>query len=102
MRNIDQSTERGFAIAMGKHKPTLKERLQKYVQYFGNDALVIEPELFRDLWTGYNGFQNMDVWARKPRNALRMLRAWLQRRSFRTIIGSQRGRLPHATMSTKS
>ena len=102
MRNIDRSTERGFAIATGEHTPSLSERVQKYVQYFGNDAIVVEPELFRDLWTGYNGFQHMDAWAKRPINALRMIRAWLQRRSFQSIIDSQRGRLSHSAMSTSS
>lgn len=99
MRDIDRSTERAFAVAMGKRAPTPTERISQRVQYFVNEAILLEPALFRDLWRGYNGFQNMDKWARNPRNWARLIRAWHQRRMHGPLLESQRGRISHQAMS---
>jgi len=100
MREIDLSIERAFEVAMGKRTPGLSERISQRVQYFVNEAILLEPALFRDLWRGYNGFQNMDKWTRNPRNWARLLRAWRQRRLYGPLLESQRGRISHAAMST--
>lgn len=100
MREIDRSAERAFEVAMGKRAPSLSERVSQRIQYFVNEAMLLEPALFRDLWRGYNGFQNMDKWARNPRNWARLIRAWFQRQTHRSLLDSQRGRISHQAMST--
>lgn len=100
MRDIDRSTERAFEVAMGKRAPSLSERISQRVQYFVNEAILLEPALFRDLWRGYNGLQNMDKWSRNPKNWVRLIRAWHQRRMHGPLLDSQRGRLSHKAMST--
>lgn len=99
MRTIDRSMERAFAVAMGKRKPGALEKVTQRVQAFTNDAMITEPALFRDLWTGYNGLQNMSTWARHPLNWLRMLRAWIGRSRYQDVHLSQRGRMSHDAMS---
>ena len=98
MLDIDLTAEREFTVALGLDSPTIGERLKQKINLFVEDAMVIEPKLFREIWTGYNGFQNMDAWMRKPINALRLLRAWVQRRKYRSVLESQRGRLSHQEM----
>lgn len=99
MRTIDRSTESAFQVAMGKRAPTVAERLTQQVQNFVNEAIVLEPALFRDLWSGYNGFQNMDKWSRNPLNWLRLIRAWFKRSANQELLNSQRGRISHQAMS---
>ncbi len=99
MRDIDRSTEKAFAVALGLRTATLSERLTQYVQAFVNDAIILEPNLFRDLWTGYNGFQNMSSWSKRPANWARLLRAWLLRGRYTNLLSTQRGRLPHTVMA---
>jgi 2-polyprenyl-6-methoxyphenol hydroxylase-like FAD-dependent oxidoreductase len=102
MRNIDRSTERAFEVAVGKRLPTVAERVSQRVQNFVNEAIVLEPALFRDLWRGYNGFQNMDEWSRNPQNWLRLIRAWFKRSDNHELLSSQRGRLSHQEMSERT
>ncbi|MEM9623883.1 MAG: hypothetical protein AAF993_19740, partial [Pseudomonadota bacterium] len=99
MRNIDRASERDFACAVNLQRANLKQRIQQYLRFLVEDAMLLEPALFREIWTGYNGFTNMDAWSRKPANLARVARAWLQRGVFGDIVRSQRGRLPRATMT---
>ncbi len=98
MRNIDRSTERAFAVAAGKLHAGPLMKIGQSMQSFVNEAIVTEPGLFRDLWTGYNGFQHMSSWTFKPVNWLRLARAWLTRRRHTQLLQSQRGRATHAEM----
>jgi flavin-dependent dehydrogenase len=99
MRNIDRSTEKAFEVAVGLRQPAFGEQISQRVQSFVNDAIVIEPALFRDLWRGYNGLQNMSRWTLKPINWLRLTRAWFTRSAHSALLESQRGRASHRTMS---
>ncbi len=98
MRSIDQSTEKAFSAAMGYHKAGIAERFTQAFQAFVNSAIISEPALFRDLWTGYNGFAEMSDWSRKPANWFRLARAWVTRGYHAELLESQRGRPSHQAM----
>ena len=102
MRSIDRSTERAFEVATGRRTPTVAERITQRVQQFVNEAIVIEPALFRDLWRGYNGLQNMSKWTQNPLNWVRLIRAWCRRGAHRELLQSQRGRISHHDMASGS
>ena len=78
MRQIDAATETAFEISSGRRRATPTERLSMKLSALVNEATASEPEIFRELWTGYHGLQGMSDWMRKPRVWPRLARAWLQ------------------------
>ncbi len=77
MRQIDAATETTFEIASGRRRATPTDRLSMKLAALVNEATASEPEIFREVWTGYHGLQGMSDWMRKPRLWLHLVRAWL-------------------------
>ncbi|MYE83394.1 MAG: hypothetical protein F4X36_16460 [Gammaproteobacteria bacterium] len=67
MRQIDAATETTFEIASGRRQATPTDRLSMKLSALVNEATASEPELFREVCTGYHGLQGMSDWMRKPR-----------------------------------
>ena len=92
MRQIDAATERTFEIASGRRRATPIERFSMKLTALVNEATVSEPEVFRELWTGYHGLQGMSDWMRKPRVWPRLARAWLKSGRYEQERILKRGR----------
>ncbi|MDE0511895.1 MAG: FAD-dependent oxidoreductase [Gammaproteobacteria bacterium] len=95
MREIDLAAQRNFRICMGKEKATLLDRAKMYFGMLFLDALVTEPELFREVWREYHGLATIGVWQRSPVNWFRLARAILTRGSTNHIRISEQARPTH-------
>ncbi|MDE2930656.1 MAG: FAD-binding protein [Chloroflexota bacterium] len=95
MREIDQATQRNFKICMGKEKNTLNDRFKMCFGMLFRDALVTEPELFREVWREFHGLATIGVWQRSPANWFRLIRAIFTRGSTKNIRISEMARPTH-------
>ena len=103
MRRIDRSTEAAFEVATGRRRATFGERVSLWFEQVVNLAIVLEPEVFREVWTGYHGLTSMTAWLRRPgvwlrlacacvsRNRYVELRAWVRTRPDRATRASPDG-----------
>ncbi|MGH7898298.1 MAG: hypothetical protein ACREQQ_10115, partial [Candidatus Binatia bacterium] len=58
-----------------------------------NEASVVDPEIFRAIWTGYHGITGMAAWTRRPTIWLRLLRFLaFGSGKFRSVIQQRRWR----------
>lgn len=99
MRRIDRTTEASFEVASGRRSATFAERISHRVNEWLNDALLTEPDLFREVWTGYHGIAGMAAWMRVPSCWLAIARARLQRSSHRELLAIQRARPSRAALA---
>jgi 2-polyprenyl-6-methoxyphenol hydroxylase-like FAD-dependent oxidoreductase len=70
----DRSIRRQFEVAVGLRRPTLRDRFIGWLDVRINEALIVDPTIFRAVWSGYHGFTGMAAWARRPGIWLRLLR----------------------------
>jgi len=74
MLAADRSARRQFEIASGSRNPTLRDRATAFFESRLNEAMIVDPEIFRAVWTGYHGLTGMAAWMRRPAIWLRLLR----------------------------
>jgi 2-polyprenyl-6-methoxyphenol hydroxylase-like FAD-dependent oxidoreductase len=100
MRRLDRGTERAFEVASGLRRPTLGERASGWFEMLIDRALIIEPDLFREVWTGYHGLAGMSDWLRRPMVWPRLARAWATSRRFPELCGALAIRPSRAQMGS--
>jgi 2-polyprenyl-6-methoxyphenol hydroxylase-like FAD-dependent oxidoreductase len=66
MRALERSTRRRFEIAAGKRRANLRDRISSFLDRRVQAAIVVDPVVFRAVWSGYHGFTTMDAWTRRP------------------------------------
>jgi 2-polyprenyl-6-methoxyphenol hydroxylase-like FAD-dependent oxidoreductase len=87
----DRSIRRQFEVAAGLRRPTLRDRLTAMLDARLNEAMIMDPDVFRAIWSGYHGFTGMAAWTRRPEIWLRLLRlAVLGPGKFGSIIRERR------------
>jgi len=99
MRQLDRATEAGFEIATGRRRATPGERVAQRFNGWLNEALVTEPDLFREVWAGYHGLQGMSEWMRRPSSWLGIVRARLHRPRYRDLLAVQQARPDRALLA---
>jgi hypothetical protein len=92
MRQIDGSTEAAFEVASGRRRATLRDRLSRRFEEIVSVALVTEPDVFREVWSGYHGMHGMKDWIRKPAVWFKLARAWLTPHTHARLRAAQRAR----------
>jgi len=97
MRQIDRATETAFAVASGRRRATLRDRVSRRFDELVATALVSEPDVFREVWAGYHGLRGMKDWIRKPSVWWRLVRAWLVPHT--PLSAAQRARPTRAEMA---
>jgi len=70
----DRSMRRQFEIASGRARPTLADRFTRRLEALVNQGMVVDPAIFRAVWTGYHGMTGMTAWTRRATIWLRLLR----------------------------
>ena len=70
----DRSIRRQFEVAAGLRPANVRDRLVAWFETRVNEALVVDAEFFRAVWTGYHGFAGMAAWLRRPSVWLRLVR----------------------------
>ena len=91
MRRIDRATETAFEVASGRRRKTIGDRLSGWFDDLVKRAVLSEPEVFREVWSGYHGFTGMSDWLRRPQVWWRLARAAVSRRD-RPLQSSLRAR----------
>lgn len=89
----DRSMRRQFEVAAGLRRATLRDRFVALFDARVNEALTVDPTVFRAVWSGYHGITEMAAWTRRPAIWLRLLRlAALGPGEFRSVLEELRWR----------
>jgi 2-polyprenyl-6-methoxyphenol hydroxylase-like FAD-dependent oxidoreductase len=102
MRRIDAATTTGFEIAAGRRRAGPRERLAMSLETLVDRACVLDAAVFRQVWTGYHGFQDMDAWTRQPEMWLRLARAAIRAPRARAALAAQSARPSREEMADVS
>lgn len=100
MRAIDRRTEAAFEIASGRRAAKPAERATAAFEHLLDDALILEPDVFREVWRGYHGFRRMDDALKQPAVWPRLARAALARHRHRGLLEPARIRPSRAQLAT--
>ena len=102
MRQLDRASEAAFDVATSRRRATLAERFSQAFERLLNAAIVTEPEVFREVWTGYHGFAEMKDWMRRPGVWPRLARAALEPRpaALRALLAGRPSRAEMQTVSS--
>jgi len=74
MQGIERSARRRFEIATGQRRTTMRDRMAAFVDARLQNSLILDPIVFRAVWSGYHGFTTMSAWTRRPGIWARILR----------------------------
>ena len=89
----DRTIRCEFERVVQNRRSRLVDRLLSVLETRMNEASIVDPEIFRAVWTGYHGITGMAAWTRRPAIWLRLLRYLaFGPGSFRSVIQQRRTR----------
>jgi 2-polyprenyl-6-methoxyphenol hydroxylase-like FAD-dependent oxidoreductase len=89
----DRTMRHQFELATGRGRSTLRDRLLAALETRVNEASVVDPKVFRAIWTGYHGITGMAAWTHRLGVWLRLLRFLaFGPGKFRSVIEQRRWR----------
>ncbi|MGH7804061.1 MAG: FAD-dependent oxidoreductase [Candidatus Binatia bacterium] len=89
----DRTIRREYERVVENRPSRLADRLLGILETRMNEASVVDPEIFRAVWTGYHGITGMAAWTRRPAIWLRLIRYLaLGPGAFRAVIEQRRTR----------
>lgn len=101
MQSIDRATEAAFKVCTGQRRATIREQLAMAVQRWVDVGSILEPDVFREIWSGYHGFQGMSDWTQKPMVWLKLVRARLRTKRYRELFRQRSLRPGRSLLASK-